>query len=143
MKGLRILDLTRVLAGPWAVQHLADQGADVIKVESVTGDETRAFGPVIDGASTYFLCANRNKRSIVLDLKSEAGTEVLQGLLGWADVLVENFRPGVADRLGFGWDDIRQQHPRLVYVAIHAFGDQDPTWRKRAGYDLLLQHMGG
>lgn len=143
MHGLRILDLTRVLAGPWATQHLADQGADVIKVEPPGGDETRRFGPLVDGEATYFLCANRNKRSIVLDLKSAAGRRVLDRLVDWCDVLVENYRPGVADRLGFGWDVVRERRPDLVYVAIHAFGDQHPTWSTRPGYDLLLQHMGG
>lgn len=143
MKALRILDLTRVLAGPWAVQHLADQGADVIKVEPPDGDETRRFGPVIDGRSTYFLAANRNKRSISLDLKSQAGRRVLERLVDWADVLVQNYRPGVAERLGFGWEQVRGRRPDLVYVAIHAFGDEDPEWSARPGYDLLLQHMGG
>ena len=143
MKALRILDLTRVLAGPWAVQHLADQGAQVIKVESPSGDETRGFGPIVDGRSTYFLAANRNKRSIALDLKTAAGREVLDRLIQWADVLVQNFRPGVAERLGFGWDEVRARRPDLVYVAIHAFGDEDPEWSSRPGYDLLLQHMGG
>ena len=112
-------------------------------MEPPAGDETRAFGPVIDGASTYFLTANRNKRSVALDLKTEAGKRVLHALIDWADVLVENFRPGVADRLGFGWSEIRERRPDLVYVAIHAFGDEHPEWRTRAGYDLLLQHMGG
>ncbi len=144
MDGIRIIDLTRVLAGPWATQHLADQGADVIKVEPPGGDETRRFGPVIDGHSTYYLSANRNKRSIVLDLKTEAGRAVLHELLASADVLMENFRPGVLARLGFPWEELHARYPRLVVVAIHAFGDTgDPAWVARPGYDLALQALGG
>jgi crotonobetainyl-CoA:carnitine CoA-transferase CaiB-like acyl-CoA transferase len=143
MDGVRVLDLTRVLAGPWAVQHLSDQGAEVIKVEPPEGDETRRFGPLHDGESTYFLAANRDKRSIVLDLKAAAARPVLDALLDWADVVVENFRPGVAERLGLGWERLAARWPRLVYVAIHAFGDATPGWSERPGYDLLLQHMGG
>lgn len=144
MQGIRILDISRVLAGPWATMHLADQGADVIKIEPPEGDETRGYGPFVEGVSTYFLSANRNKRSLRLDLKSAGGQEVLQRLLAWADVVVENFRPGVAARLGLDWDTLHQRHPDLVYVAIHGFGDQaDPAWTQRPGYDLVLQALGG
>jgi crotonobetainyl-CoA:carnitine CoA-transferase CaiB-like acyl-CoA transferase len=144
MQGLRVVDLTRVLAGPWATQQLADQGALVVKVEPPDGDETRRFGPVVAGESTYFVAANRNKRSIVLDLRRPEAREVLGRLIARADVLVENYRPGVAERLGFGWEAVRQRHPRLVYVAIHAFGDDgDPAWVGRPGYDLVLQALGG
>jgi crotonobetainyl-CoA:carnitine CoA-transferase CaiB-like acyl-CoA transferase len=147
MHGLHVLDLSRVLAGPWATQHLADQGADVIKVEPPGGDETRGFGPFIDGHSTYFMSVNRNKRSIVLDLRTDAGRSILDRLLGWADVLVENYRPGVAERLGFGWTDVHPRYPRLCYVAIHAFGHQSDgvpdAWASRPGYDLVLQAMSG
>jgi crotonobetainyl-CoA:carnitine CoA-transferase CaiB-like acyl-CoA transferase len=144
VNGVRVLDLTRVLAGPWATQHLADQGADVVKIEPPGGDETRAFGPYVDGHSTYFLAANRNKQSIVLDLRTNAGKDVLGRLVDAADVLVENFRPGVAERLGFGWADVHRRNPRLVYVAIHGFGDDgDPAWIGRPGYDLVLQALGG
>jgi CoA:oxalate CoA-transferase len=128
---LRILDFTRVLAGPWASQHLADQGADVVKVEAPAGDETRAFAPIVDGVSTYFLSCNRNKRSIVLDLSTDAGREVALRLLAGADVLLHNWRPGVAERLGLGWEQVREQHPRLVYVSLSAFGSapaRSPTW---------------
>ena len=144
MQGIRVLDLTRVLAGPWATMQLADQGAQVIKVEPPGGDETRGFGPVIRGESTYFQSANRNKRSIVLDLRTEAGREVLDRLIDEADVLMQNFRPGVAERLGFSWDRVHARNPRLVYVAIHAFGDSGgPELTKRPGYDIVLQAMGG
>ncbi len=144
MNGIRIVDLTRVLAGPWATQQLADQGAEVIKIEPPTGDETRGFGPLVQGHSTYFLSANRNKRAICLDLKTEAGRRVLADLVATADVVIENFRPDVASRLGLDWPALHRAHPRLVYVAIHAFGDTaDPAWRHRPGYDLVLQAMGG
>ncbi len=144
MDGVTILDLSRVLAGPWATQHLADQGATVIKVEPPGGDETRGYGPIVRGESTYFLSANRNKRSIVLDLKSEAGRAVLARLLARADVVIENFRPGKAERLGLGWEALHAAHPRLVVVALNAFGDQvAPPWRDRPGYDIVLQAMGG
>lgn len=144
MHGIRILDLTRVLAGPWATQQLADQGAEVVKVEPPGGDETRRFGPIVGGVSTYFTALNRNKRSIVLDLRTESGQGVGRRLAARSDVLVENFRPGVAARLGLGWETLRALNPRLVYVAIHAFGDDgDPAWTQRAGYDLVLQAMGG
>lgn len=141
---LRILDLSRVLAGPWATQQLADQGAEVIKIEPPGGDDTRGFGPVVDGHSTYFLAANRNKRAMTLNLKTEAGREILEKLIAQSDVLVENFRPGVLERLGFSWERLHAAYPQLIYIAIHAFGDtDDPDWRRRPGYDLVLQCMGG
>ena len=144
MQGIRILDLSRVLAGPWATQQLADQGADVIKVEPPGGDETRRFGPIVDGHSTYFLSANRNKRSIELDLKDADDQQTLWELIDWADALVENFRPGVLARLGFPWPEIHARNPRLVAVAVHAFGeDGDPAWAARPGYDLSMQALGG
>lgn len=144
MRGVRILDFTRVLAGPWASQQLADQGADVVKVEPPGGDETREFGPIVDGVSTYFLSCNRNKRSIVLDLRADAGRDLALRLADGADVVLENFRPGVMDRLGVGYDAIRARNPRVVYVAIHAFGEDGPEeWTGRPGYDLVLQAMGG
>jgi len=143
MKGTRVIDLSRVLAGPWATQQLADQGAEVIKIEPPGGDESRAFEPTVRGSSTYFFALNRNKRSIALDLKTAAGREVLERLLETADVLVENFRPGVAERLGLVWQELLQRHPRLIYVAIRAFGEDAPGWRTRPGYDLVLQAMGG
>lgn len=144
MNGLRILDLSRVLAGPFATQQLADLGADVIKVESPEGDDTRGYGPIVSDVSTYFLAANRNKRSIVLDLRCDAGREVLARLVASADALVENFRPGVAERLGFGWEQLRASRTDLVYVAIHGFGDRAPAdVTKRPGYDLVLQALGG
>ena len=143
MNGIRIIDLTRVLAGPWATMMLADQGAEVIKVEPPGGDETRRYEPTVQGEATYFQSVNRNKRSIVLNLSTPGGQEVLHRLLGTADVVIENYRPGVASRLGLVWEEVHKAHPSLIYVAIHAFGDEVPGWRERPGYDLVLQAMGG
>jgi len=135
--------MTRVLAGPWATQMMADQGAEVIKVESPSGDETRRFEPRVGEDATYFQSLNRNKRSIALNLKTASGRSVLQRLVASSDVVVENFRPGVAARLGLDWPELHRASPRLVYVAIHAFGDGESSASNRAGYDLVLQAMGG
>jgi len=143
VRGIRVLDMTRVLAGPWATQMMADQGAEVIKVESPQGDETRRFEPRVGDDATYFQSLNRNKRSIVLDLKTASGRAVLQRLAASSDVVVENFRPGVAARVGLEWPTLHASFPRLVYVAIHAFGDGESEGTDRAGYDLVLQAMGG
>jgi crotonobetainyl-CoA:carnitine CoA-transferase CaiB-like acyl-CoA transferase len=132
-----------VLAGPWAAQHLADQGADVLKIEPPGGDETRAFAPIVAGVSTYFVSCNRNKRSIVLDLRTDAGREVAHDLVAGADVVLHNWRPGVAERLGMGWDTLKALRPQLVCVSISAFGSDSGEWAGRAGYDLVLQAMGG
>ncbi|MEN9787610.1 MAG: hypothetical protein RLZZ299_2874 [Pseudomonadota bacterium] len=137
----RVLDFTRVLAGPWATQVLGDQGFDVVKVEGPGGDETRAFAPIVDGESVYFACTNRNKRGIVLDLKNPAGVEVARRLAARADVVVENFRPGVMRRLGLDPDALRAANPGLVVASISAFGDGE--WADRAGYDLVVQAMSG
>jgi crotonobetainyl-CoA:carnitine CoA-transferase CaiB-like acyl-CoA transferase len=144
MQGVRVVDFTRVLAGPWAAQHLADQGADVVKVEPPEGDETRAFAPIVRGASTYFVSCNRNKRSITLDLRSEAGREVARRLVDAADVLLHNWRPGIDAEIGLDAASTRARNPRLVHVSLSAFGaDGPPEWTRRAGYDLVLQAMGG
>ncbi|MCB9671976.1 MAG: CoA transferase [Alphaproteobacteria bacterium] len=142
MRGIRILDMSRVLAGPWATMHLADQGAEVIKVEPPGGDDTRAFGPHERGVSTYFLAANRNKRSIVLDLGEPADREILYGLVPTVDVVVQNVRPGVAERLGCDEPTLRALRPDLVFVSLTAFGNEGP-WADRPGYDLVLQALGG
>jgi crotonobetainyl-CoA:carnitine CoA-transferase CaiB-like acyl-CoA transferase len=138
----RVLDLTRVLAGPWATQILGDQGFDVLKVEAIDGDETRRFLPLRDGMSVYFACTNRNKRSLAIDLRSPAGVDAVRRLARGCDVVMENFRPGVLDRLGLGWEVLRAENPGLVYVAISAFGPDGP-YAQRAGYDLVLQSAGG
>ncbi len=142
MQGIRILDLSRVLAGPWATMHLADQGAEVLKVEPPAGDDTRAFGPHVDGVSTYYLSANRNKGSVVLDLRTDAGRARLHELVADADVVLHNNRPGKDARLGADYDTLRAIRPDLVYVAITAFGEEGP-YRDRPGYDLVLQAAGG
>ncbi len=141
LKGIRVLDFSRVLAGPYATMCLADLGADVVKIERPDGgDDTRAFGPpFVDGVSTYFLSVNRGKRSVVLDLKVEADRDRAHELASVADVVIENFRPGVMERLGFGPDVLQARNPRLVYCSISGFGRDVP----RAGYDLVLQGMGG
>lgn len=146
LDGLRVVDLSRVLAGPYCSMCLGDMGADVIKVERPgAGDDTRRFGPpFVGGVSTYYLAINRNKRSIALDLKHPEGKAVLWRLIEGADVLLENFRPGAMERLGFGYAAVAERAPKLVYCSISAFGHHgDPAWTRRAGYDLILQGMGG
>ena len=142
LAGLRVLDLTRVLAGPYGTLYLADMGADVVKVEAPeTGDDTRAFGPpFIDGLSTYFLSVNRGKRSVALDLKSPEGKARALALALAADVVISNFRPGVMERLGLGAEALRAVRPELIVCVIQAFDDPaDP----RPGYDLLMQGISG
>ena len=141
---LRILDFSRVLAGPFATMLLADLGATVTKIERPgTGDDTRAWGPPYDeaGEATYFLAVNRNKDSLVLDLADEDGQAHARRLSLEADVLVENFRPGVMDRLGLGYDDLRGENPGLVYCSITGFGRGEGA--QLPGYDLLIQALGG
>jgi crotonobetainyl-CoA:carnitine CoA-transferase CaiB-like acyl-CoA transferase len=144
LAGVRVVDLTRVMTGPYCTMMLGDLGADVVKVELPgKGDDTRAWGPpFIDGESTYFLSINRNKRSIALDLKSEGGAAALRRLIERADVLVENFSPGTATRLGFGWETARESNPRIVYASISGFGQTGPS-SGRTAYDLILQGMSG
>jgi crotonobetainyl-CoA:carnitine CoA-transferase CaiB-like acyl-CoA transferase len=147
LSDLVVLDLTRALAGPHAAMMLGDMGARVIKVESPTGDDTRSWGPPFIGdederESTYFLSANRNKESLVLDLKSDADKDVLARLVERADVLMENFRSGVLDRLGFSVARLHELNPRLVVLSITGFGHDGPE-AKRAGYDQIAQGEGG
>jgi crotonobetainyl-CoA:carnitine CoA-transferase CaiB-like acyl-CoA transferase len=147
LSDLVVLDLTRALAGPHAAMMLGDMGARVIKVESPTGDETRSWGPPFIGTeaereSTYFLSTNRNKESLVLDLKTDADRDVLARLVQRSDVLIENFRPGVLDRLGFPVARLHELNPRLVVLSITGFGHDGPE-AKRAGYDQIAQGEGG
>ena len=144
LSGIRVIDLTRVMTGPYATMMLGDLGADVIKIEAPgKGDDTRGWGPpFIDGEASYFLSINRNKRSIVLDLKSEAGKEALWHLIDTADVLIENFSPGTIDRLGFGQEAVRARKPELIYASISGFGQRGPG-RGRTAYDLIVQGMSG
>jgi crotonobetainyl-CoA:carnitine CoA-transferase CaiB-like acyl-CoA transferase len=143
LESVRIVDFSRVLAGPLATMVLADLGAEVVKVERPGGDDTRAWGPPWDasGMSTYFQAVNRNKRSIVLDLRASADLRRARALLDGADVVVENFRPGVMDRLGLGYESAHAQNPGLVYCSITGFGAG--AGAELPGYDLLVQAVGG
>jgi crotonobetainyl-CoA:carnitine CoA-transferase CaiB-like acyl-CoA transferase len=140
LSGVRVVDLTRILAGPYCTQALADAGADVVKVEQPgAGDDTRGWGPpFVDGESCYFLSVNRGKRGLSLNLKEPDGREILWRLVERADVLVENFRPGTLDRLGFSFDAVERRNPRLVYASISGYGPDGP-WGGRPGYDAVLQ----
>ena len=143
LSGIKVLDLSRVLAGPWCGQTLADLGADVIKIESFEGDDTRGMGPPsIDGISAYFSCANRNKRSICIDLHKPESAEIIAALVKDADVLIENFRTGTAERLGIGYADMQALNPRLIYCSISGYGRSGPD-ATRAGYDYAVQAEGG
>lgn len=145
LNGIRVLDLTLALAGPAATQRLADWGADVVKIEPPAGEWSRSH-PVanafVDGDATNFICFNRNKRSIAIDLKSDGGRELLLRMAEQADVLVHNFRPGVVERLGIGPDDVRARNPKLVYAFVCGYGSSGPD-AKRPGQDLLLQAYAG
>ncbi|MFY8207680.1 MAG: CaiB/BaiF CoA transferase family protein [Arenimonas sp.] len=143
LSGVKVLDLSRVLAGPWCGQTLADLGADVIKVESFDGDDTRGMGPpYIGNISAYFSCANRNKRSICIDLHKPESREIIEALAAQADVLIENFRTGTAERLGVGYAALSAINPRLIYCSISGYGRTGPD-AKRAGYDYAVQAEGG
>jgi CoA:oxalate CoA-transferase len=141
--GLVVLDVTRVLAGPFCTMMLAELGARVIKVEDPRcGDDARQFEPFSAGQSTYFASLNRGKESIALNLKHEADREVFWQLVRRADVLVENFRPGTLERLGLGYDKLRAENPRLIYGAVSGFGQTGP-WSRKPAYDLIVQALGG
>ncbi|MFQ5913861.1 MAG: CaiB/BaiF CoA transferase family protein [Nitrospinota bacterium] len=144
LDGIRVLDLTRILAGPYATMMLADLGAEVIKIEMPgTGDDTRGWGPpFVEGESTYFFSINRNKKSLTLDLKSGKGKEILTNLIERSDVVAENFRPGTMEKLGFGYERIREINPRVVYASVSGFGHTGPL-AKRPGYDVVAQGEGG
>jgi CoA:oxalate CoA-transferase len=141
--GLLVIDLTRVLAGPFCTMMLAELGARVIKVEHPDGgDDSRHFPPFLEGQSLYFASLNRGKESIALDLKAEADRQVFLSLVRRADVLAENFRPGTLDRLGLGFEQLQAVNPRLIYAAVSGFGDTGP-WRHKPAYDLIVQALGG
>jgi formyl-CoA transferase/CoA:oxalate CoA-transferase len=144
LDGIRVIDLTRILAGPYCTMALADAGADVIKVEEPgKGDDTRGWGPpFVKGESAYFLAVNRGKRGMTLNLKDPRGREVLWRLLETADVLIENFRPGTLDRLGFSAEDVRRRNPRIVHASVSGYGPDGP-WGGRPGYDAVIQGEGG
>jgi len=140
---ITVVDLTRVLAGPYATMMLADMGARVIHVEMpVTGDDSRGFGPYVNGESCYFSGINRNKEGLTLNMKSEQGKEILKRLIMNADVVVENFKPGTMERLGFGYDDIVKWKPDIIYAACSGYGHTGP-YASLPAYDIIVQAMGG
>lgn len=144
LKGIRVLDLSRILAGPYCSMLLADMGAEVIKVERPgEGDDTRAFGPpFIEGESAYFLSINRSKKSITVNFQKDKGKEIIYQLVKKSDVLLENFRPGTLDKIGLGYKDIEKINPQIIYASISGFGQSGPE-RLKPGYDLTVQGMGG
>jgi crotonobetainyl-CoA:carnitine CoA-transferase CaiB-like acyl-CoA transferase len=143
LQRLTVVDLSSHRSGPYCAMLLADHGADVIKIEKPDGgDEARGMPPFMQGESAPFMIWNRNKRSVVIDLKSAAGKAQLLALIDGADVLIENFRPGTLDRLGLGWPCLKERNPRLIYAAISGFGQTGP-YRARGGFDLITQGMSG
>jgi len=143
LTGIRVLDLSRVLAGPYCTMVLGDLGAEVIKVEPPEGDETRGWGPPFAGGeSAYYLCVNRNKRGMVVNLKTEAGKNILRELAMQSDVLVENFRPGTLEKFGLDFKTLHELNPKLIYCSITGFG-QTGSLRDKPGYDFMIQALGG
>jgi len=143
LEGIKVLDMTRVLAGPFCTMLLQDLGADVLKLEMPgTGDDSRHFGPFKEGRSLYFVSINRGKRSMTLNLKNDSGKDVFRRMVKDSDVLVENFRPGVMEKLGLGWDELHEINPRLIYAASSGYGHTGPDSQKPA-YDILAQAEGG
>ena len=143
LAGIVVLDLSRILAGPYCTLLMAEMGARVIKVEPPKGgDDARAYGPFVNGKSAYFASINRGKESIALDLKNDADRKILEGLLEKADVIVENFWPGTMERLGYGWETLHVKYPRLIYAAASGFGHTGPN-SKDPAYDMVMQGLGG
>lgn len=143
LSGITVVDLSRILAGPYCTLLLAELGARVIKVEAPrTGDDARQYGPFTNGKSTYFASVNRGKESIALDLKAPGDREIFERLLDKADALVENFRPGTMERLGYGWETLHRRYPRLVYAAASGFGHTGP-YSHYPSYDMVVQGLGG
>jgi CoA:oxalate CoA-transferase len=142
LHGIRVVDLTRILSGPFCTMLLADLGADVIKIEPPEGDPIRQQGEIVDGMSWYFAAFNRNKRSVVLDLRSPSGKEALDRLIGTADVIVDNFRPGVMTAMGLGWERLQALSPGLVHTSINGFGESGP-YVDRPAFDFIAQAMSG
>lgn len=143
LSGVTVIDMTRVLAGPYCTMVLADLGARVIKVENrAGGDDARQFGPFLKGKSAYFMSLNRGKESIALDLKNAEDRAVFEELVAHADILVENYRAGTMEKLGYGWETLHAKHPRLIYAAASGFGHTGP-YSHRPAYDMVVQGMGG
>ncbi|WP_425093016.1 CaiB/BaiF CoA transferase family protein [Tropicimonas sp. S265A] len=147
LEGLKVVDMARILAGPWIGQALADLGADVTKIESPQGDDTRHWGPPFierdgDRSAAYFYAANRGKRSVIADLRTEAGQQIVRDLVAGADILIENFKVGGLAKYGLDYASLSALNPRLIYCSVTGFG-QDGPYADRAGYDFLLQGMSG
>lgn len=142
LEGVRVLDLTNVMAGPYCTMVLGDLGAEVVKLESLEGDSTRHFEPQVNGESYCFAVLNRNKKSISVDLKSPQGKDILMKLAARSDVVIENFRPGVVKKLGIGYDDLKKVNPSLIYASMSGFGQTGPYGRK-GGFDIIAQGMSG
>jgi len=148
LEGIRVIDLSHVLAGPTATMILADLGAEVIHIEPPQGDDAREYGPFVDridkNRSGYFISLNRNKKSMALNLKEKKGKEILQELIRVADVIVENFRPGTMKALGFSWEEVRQINPKIIYASISGFGHETlPEYSSRPAYDIVAQAYSG
>ena len=142
LKSLKVIDFSRYISGPYCCQMLGDLGADVIKLETLKGDVVRDFEPAIDDMSFYFMAHNRNKRSITINPRTEDGKEILRKLVATSDVLVQNFKPGTMEAMGFTWEYMHELNPRLIYVAISGFGQTGPM-ASRPAFDRTLQAMGG
>jgi CoA:oxalate CoA-transferase len=143
LSGITVIDLSRILAGPYCTFLMAEMGARVIKVEPPKGgDDARAYGPFVNGKSTYFASINRGKESIALDLKNHEHRAIFEKLLEKADVVVENFRPGTMEKLGFGWETLHPKYPKLIYASASGFGHTGPN-SKDPAYDMVMQGMGG
>ena len=143
LAGITVIDLSRILAGPYCTMLMAELGARVIKVEPPgKGDDAREYGPFVKGKSAYFMSVNRGKESIALDLKADDDRKVFEALLARADVIVENFRPGTMEKLGYGWEALHKRYPRLIYAAASGFGHSGPD-STRPAYDMVVQGMGG
>ncbi|MGC8949098.1 MAG: CaiB/BaiF CoA transferase family protein, partial [Thermoprotei archaeon] len=142
LDGIKVLDFTRVLAGPFATMILGDLGAEIIKIEPPSGDETRLWAPLLNNESVYFLSINRNKKSIVLDLKKEDAKEIVYKLVKESDVVIENFRSGVPERLGIDYNTLKNIKNDIIYCSIKGFGSTSP-YESKPSYDLLVQAMSG
>lgn len=145
LHGIKVIDLSRVLAGPYCTMILGDMGAEVIKIESVdSGDETRGWGPpFVEGESAYYLCANRNKQGITLNLKSQQGKGIFRKLIKDADVVVQNFKPGTLERLGIGYQEMKKENEGIILASISGFGSTEGPYSHLPGYDFIIQAMSG
>ncbi len=144
LEGVRVLDLSRIIAGPVCSQILGDMGAEVLKIEQPgAGDDSRTWGPPFkNGESVYFFCINRNKKSVTVDMKDPRGKAIIRGLAKRSDILMENFKPGTLEKLGLGWEVLRQDNPRLIFCSVSGFGQTGP-YAERGGYDVIVQAVGG